>query len=50
MFLPKALNAGGLALSAGPLLLVLALASPTTVTAQDYVDLEAERAAAQPAG
>ena len=50
MFLPKALNAGGLALLAGPLSLAFALASPMTVTAQDYVDLEAERAAASPAG
>ena len=43
MLISKALKASGLALLAGPLSLVLA----ANLQAQDYVDLEAERAAAR---
>ena len=46
MHIVKALKASGLALLAGP----LSLALGSAVYAQDYVDLEAERAAAQSGG
>jgi len=50
MYFAKAPNAGGLALLAGPLSLALAMATPVTAYGQEYVDLEAERAAAQATG
>lgn len=46
MPLAKAPTARGLAFQAGPLSFIVALALSTTALAQDYIDVEAERAAA----